>query len=185
MQIVGLPGRQPETESWLRSVLSAAMLPAEGMVRYRHWDEDVDASAGFEAERLCGLTPALVVAKSFGTAIAAAAFGLHQFRPRAAVLIGTPYQQFCPGAADLSGTPYDAVAGTALALLRQLAQGVETLFIQQVQDPGGSSGELARTLQLSGGQVEAVPGSDHMYLDVAALAAIIRRWSHGRFDQPD
>lgn len=165
MQVAGLAGRHPETESWLRSVLLAAKLPAEGITRYRHWDADVEASVSFEAQRLDGFAPALVVAKSFGTRIAAAAFVRHKFRPRAAVLIGTPYQ---------------AVEGGDLVLLQQFANGVPTLFIQQVQDPGGSSAQLAISLQLSGAEVVQVPGNDHMYSDTAAVAEIIVQWSTGR-----
>ena len=143
MQVAGLAGRHPETESWLRSVLLAAKLPAEGITRYRHWDADVEASVSFEAQRLGGFAPALVVAKSFGTRIAAAAFVRHKFRPRAAVLIGTPYQ---------------AVEGGDLVLLQQFANGVPTLFIQQVQDPGGSSAQLAICFNF-GAEVVQVPGT--------------------------
>ena len=161
MEVIALPGRRQETESWLRSVLIAAALPVDAIVRYRHWDAPVAADVEFEAERLFKQTPALLVAKSLGTAIAARAFGHHQFRPKAGVLIGTPYRALDPADA---------------ALLRQFVEGVQTLFIQQVDDPGGSASRLAATLELTRGEVIAVPGSDHMYTDTAALAAIIQRW---------
>jgi predicted alpha/beta-hydrolase family hydrolase len=166
MQVIGLPGRHAETEPWLRSVLLAAKLPAEDIARYRHWEAGVEASVSFEARRLEGLVPSLVVAKSFGTRIAAAAFVGHRFRPQAAVLIGTPYL---------------AIEADDLALLRHLANGVPTLFIQQVEDPGGSSAKLASSLQLLRAEVVAVPGSDHLYSDTAELATIISRWSTSRF----
>jgi pimeloyl-ACP methyl ester carboxylesterase len=168
MQVVSLPGRHPETESWLRSVLLAANLPAEGITRYRHWDAEVEASMSFEAQRLDGLAPSLVVAKSFGTRIAAAAFLHHRFRPRAAVLIGTPYL---------------AVEDEDLALLQQFVNAVGTLCIQQVDDPGGPSEKLAGALKIPSAEVVSVPGSDHMYSDTAALATIIERWNRSRSER--
>ncbi|MEZ4650997.1 MAG: hypothetical protein R3E97_19870 [Candidatus Eisenbacteria bacterium] len=161
MQVIGLPGRHPDTESWLRSVLIAAELPVDGIAHYRHWDAAVDADLEWEAQRLCQQTPDLLVAKSLGTAVAARAFAHHQFRPKRAVLIGTPYRAFEPG---------------ETVLLQRFADDVETLFIQQAEDPGGPASQLATTLQLCRGEVVAVPGSDHLYADTAALAVIVQRW---------
>ncbi|MFN7571136.1 MAG: hypothetical protein ACK5TK_06745 [Betaproteobacteria bacterium] len=145
----------------MRSVLAASALPTEGLVRYRHWDNAVDADVDFEAKRLADLSPPLAIAKSLGTVIAARAFCTHRFRPRSAILIGTPYG---------AGEPAD------LACLRQLAEGVETLFIQQTEDPGGAASRLAASLRLSQSEVTTVPGNDHVYADVQALAAVIREW---------
>lgn len=161
MHVIALPGRNPQTEVWLRSVLMESALPSDGIIRYRHWDSAVDADADIEAQRLDNLSPALVVAKSLGTVIAARAFCIHQFRPRAAILIGTPYS---------ANNPEDLVC------LQQLAEGVETLFIQQVEDPGGPASQLATSLRLSRSEVAAVPGNDHLYTDITVLAAIIQRW---------
>lgn len=161
MNVIALPGRRKETEPWLRDLLLAAGLPDTGVVRYRHWDSDAEASVSFEADRLCNQTPQLVVAKSLGTVIAATAFAGQGFRPDAAVLIGTPFQ---------------AVAAEDLSLLHDFARGVETLFIQQIEDPGGSATELPTALCLSRGQLAAVPGNDHLYLDIPALVEVLRPW---------
>jgi alpha-beta hydrolase superfamily lysophospholipase len=75
----------------LKSVLVATGFPEAVVTRYRHWDIEVEASVAFEAAQLANQSPPLVIAKSLGTVIAATAFCLHQFRPAAAVLIGTPY----------------------------------------------------------------------------------------------
>ncbi|MFA6313994.1 MAG: hypothetical protein WCV99_18855 [Sterolibacterium sp.] len=163
MNVIALPGRNQQTESWLRSVLLEAELPVDGMLRYRHWDSAVDADVDFEAERLANQTPALVIAKSLGTVIAATAFCLHQFRPQGVILIGTPYGALTP---------------EVLVRIRQLALGAETLFIQQTEDPGGPASQIATTLQLSRSEVVSVPGDDHLYTDIAALAVIIKRWKN-------
>jgi|GEM_PF-2598789 len=159
MQVVALPGRRSETESWLRQLLLAAGLHDAVVVRYRHWDSDVEARVPFEAARLAEQAPQLVVAKSLGTVIAATAFAHHGFRPAAAVLIGTPFE---------------AIDADALDLLRQFACGVETLFIQQREDPGGAADQLLEALQLTRGRVAAVAGNDHLYLDTAALVDAMR-----------
>ena len=161
MQVTALPGRRSETEAWLRSLLVAAELPDAGIVRYRHWDTNVEVSVPFEAARLTSRAPQLVIAKSLGTVVAATAFCLHQFRPTAAVLIGTPYQD---------------LASRDLFLLQRFANGVETLFIQQVEDPGGSAARLPAALQLVRGEVAAIPGDDHLYSDTPALVAVLQRW---------
>ncbi len=165
MQLVALPGRSNGTEAWLRSVLAAAELPDDGVVRYRHWETDVEPDVEFEASRLTGQTPQLVVAKSLGTIVAATAFDLHKFRPRAAILIGMPYQ------------PLPSVERR---LVQQLAQGISTLFIQQVEDPGGSAAELRGALGLTNNEVVAVPGADHLYSDTSALGAIVKQWMQNR-----
>ena len=161
MQVVALPGRRPETESWLRDLLLAAGLPDAGVVRYRHWTSADEADVLFEAARLSGQTPALVVAKSMGTVIAATAFGHHGFRPAAAVLVGTPYL---------------AIGADDLEHLQTFARGVDTLFIQQSDDPGGSATELHHALRIERGQVAAVPGSDHLYTNESALVDALRPW---------
>lgn len=163
MQVTALPGRRSETESWLRGVLVASGFPEAVVTRYRHWDSEAEASVAFEAGRLANQSSSLVIAKSFGTVVAATAFCLHSFRPAAAVLIGTPYS---------------ALESRELGFLRGFSAAVETLFIQQTEDPGGSAAELAPTLHLARGEVVAVPGNDHMYSDSAALAAAILRWRH-------
>ena len=161
MQLVALPGRNRQTEEWLRAVLTESALPTNGIVRYRHWESAVDADADFEAQCLASRSPALVIAKSLGTVVAARAFCIHQFRPQSAILIGTPFSAFGP---------------KDLASVQQLAQGVETLFIQQAEDPGGSASQLGDSLRLSKPNVASVPGNDHLYADIAALAAIIQKW---------
>ena len=161
MSVVALPGRRSETEPWLRALLDASGHPDARVVRYRHWDTAHEASVAVEAERLADAAPRIVVAKSFGTIVAATAYDAWRFRPAYGLFVGTPYA---------------AIDDDALHLLRRFAAEVTTLFIQQAEDPGGAASALAATLRLRRGEVVEVPGSDHLYRDVDALAAIVRRW---------
>ena len=160
MLVTALPGRRSETEAWLRSVLVAAGFPAAVVTRYRHWDTGAEASVAFEAARLTNQSPPIVIAKSLGTVIAATSFCLHKFRPTAAVLIGTPYA---------------VLESSELRFLQQFSAGVDVLFIQQSEDPGGSAAELPGALHLARGKVVTVPGDDHIYTDTEVLAKVIQR----------
>src|SRR4030095_13349321 len=66
MHVVALPGRRSETEPWLRDLLLAAGLPDSGVVRYRHWNCDIDASVFFEAALLSAPAHQLAVAAHCG-----------------------------------------------------------------------------------------------------------------------
>ena len=162
MLITALAGRRIETEAWLKSLLDAAKYPDAEVTRYRHWDADAEASVAFEAARLANQSPRLVVAKSLGTVIAATAFCLHGFHPTIAVLIGIPYV---------------ALESNEVQFLRRFAANIDTLFIQQAQDPGGSAALLATALQVTRGEVVEVPGNDHLYSDITTLASILDRWT--------
>jgi hypothetical protein len=161
MQVIALPGRRAETASWLCSLLEASGLGTEGVIRYTHWTDGNEASLATEARRLAGLNPDVVVAKSFGTNVAALAFDENQFRPGRVILIGTPYL---------------AVSAHELTLLRRLARAIPVKFIQQAQDPGGPASQLALNLEVREDSVAAVPGNDHMYTDIRLLSAITREW---------
>lgn len=161
MQIIALSGRRIETEAWMKRLLAAANYPDAQILRYRHWHTNVDASVDFEAMRLAKQSPQLVIAKSLGTVIASTAYCLHDFRPAAAVLIGTPFA---------------ALEREQVQYLQRFAAGVETLFIQQAEDPGGFAKDLAAALHVTRGEVVEVAGSDHIYADTGELAAILDRW---------
>jgi hypothetical protein len=146
----------------MHNLLLTIGLPDAKVAHYRHWDMDVDADVAYEAECLRDRAVQLVVAKSLGTQIAAHAFKHSGFRPRAAVLIGTVIVD-----AD----------GAMLELFRHLADRIPVLFIQQSADPGGSYADLSRLVAESArAEASEVPGDDHAYEDLSALAAIIRPW---------
>jgi hypothetical protein len=161
MLTIALAGRRHETADWARSVLDALSLPADALVQYRHWISPDEASVDFEAQRLTEQKPDLLIAKSFGTNVAATAYCDNELRPRTAILIGVP---FAP------------MTDHELGRMHRFATGQPTLFIQQGEDPGGAARALPQALKVEASTVASVPGNDHLYADVPLLAEIIRAW---------
>jgi len=165
-QVLGLPGRNPETEAWLAGLLAALDAPDANGIHYAHWDDGGEPDVELEARRLARLKPQLVVAKSMGTLVASTAFDLHEFRPERAVLIGTPVGH---------------LPASAVARLTALADATPTLFIQQQDDITGSFAEIDAVVSgCARGTTVSVPGSDHVYADVEQLASLIQRWRGAR-----
>ena len=162
MQVIGLPGRSRETKEWMQRLLASLGIAEPAIAHYRHWDSEIEADVSYEAERLQDQVPELVVAKSLATLIAASAFALYSFRPKAAILIGVPLCNFSP---------------QQLQLLRHLSDQVPTLFVQQSADPGASFLEL-QSLVRDFGHAEAaqVSGDDHAYANISELVAAIDPW---------
>ena len=161
MHAIALAGRHPDTASWMHSLLSLIGLSADSLLRYRHWDGTHEASIEYEANLLSELRTDLLIAKSFGTHVAALAHQQNDFRPRAAILIGTPISQ---------------MSDRELSRLRSFVANQPTLFIQQDADPGGGAASLKAIMRLQNANLVAVAGSDHLYNNVAELAAIVLEW---------
>jgi hypothetical protein len=171
MKVIGLPGRTPETKEWIQQLLTAAGFPEADIAHYSHWERQHEGEVDLprwnslvtqEAERLQGQSDCLVVAKSFGTLVAALAFELTSFRPSAAIFIGTPLR---------------SLSSDQLQLYGNVANHVPLLFIQQSLDPGGSYAELhAKVRTFSHAGAAEVPGSDHLYSDISKLVDVIRPW---------
>jgi len=161
MPAVALSGRSPNTAPWMLSVLRLVGLPDDRLVQYRHWSNHQEASLEHEASLLCGLAPALVIAKSFGTNVAALAHENGAFAPNAAVLIGTPF------------SPMNE---QELTRLRSFAGRQPTLFIQQEFDPGGGAALLSEVVRANTATIAAVAGNDHLYNNVEELARTILGW---------
>lgn len=162
MKVIGLPGRNKETEDWLRHLLASLALGASEVVRYGHWGGDTDPNIIHETEALRGRAVDLVVAKSMGTIVAATAWSAVSFQPARAVLIGSP------------------VAGARAEmqeLYRGLAEQIPTLFIQQTADFSGTFAELKSVVEgCSNAHLVEVPGKEHLYADNAALGSAISAW---------
>jgi hypothetical protein len=163
MKLVGLPGRNPETEPWMQAVL-ADPAPAPGRIqvaRYRHWQEGGEPDVGYEASRLNLTAEDGVIAKSMGTLVLLAQVaGGHQ--PGWAVLIGTPLNH------------YDEVN---VQRLTRLVASIPVLFIQQKGDftcPCDRLRNLVGDVGLT--EVIEVVGEDHVYRDVDELRALIGSW---------
>jgi len=162
MTVLGLPGRNAETEGWLQALCTRLGFAHAEVLHYRHWDDPLPADAAFEARRLAGRAIDLVIGKSLGTLVAALAHEAESFRPESAILIGVPLR----GLEDWQ-----------LAAYQGLAAQVPTLFVQQSQDFTGSHAELAAWARSSRhATVIEVPGSDHAYADLEVLEAAIMPW---------
>ena len=156
--VLGLPGRNPETEAWMAELLRAAGFEAAEVAHYGHWQDDSDPDVAREASRHPLSDRQLVVAKSMGTMVLLAAAA--QGHPERAVLIGTPVE---------------AYSEAQIEALRALTTRLPCLFIQQTDDFTGSAASLRAVLGDEVG-VKEVIGSDHVYADVPALAALISNW---------
>ena len=162
MKILGLPGVKTVTKPWLQALLAALADNAIDceIQDYRHWNDASSADPGLEAGRLEQRSVDLVIAKSLGTVIATRAFDDFAFAPLQAVLIGCPLRRH--GADDY-------------ASLHRFVSAVPTLFIQQTSDLNGSFAELsAAVAALPNASLAEVPGDDHVYADIEALARLIR-----------
>lgn len=162
MNIIGLPGRNLETEAWMQELLASLDLGTPEVLHYRHWDDGGDPDVPTEARRLEGGTADLVIAKSMGTLVAASAYDSFGFVPSRAVLIGCPVAHLPP---------------EAHKRYRQLAERVPTLLIQQRDDLTGSYDALAAIVAgCACARAVEIPGADHVYPDLAELVEIIRPW---------
>ena len=156
--VLGLPGRNPETENWLASLLETLGEHDAEVARYRHWQNDSDPDVDSEATAHPVAGRKLVVAKSMGTMVLLAS--AEQGDPDRAVLIGVPVHGYAEAQIDA---------------LQALARRRPCLFIQQTDDFTGSAATLREILG-EGVVLEEVAGSDHIYADVDELASLISNW---------
>ena len=163
MNLIGLPGRNAETEAWMTGLLKGLSFSkgADSIAHYRHWDDASEPDLLHEASRLSISDADLVVAKSMGTL----------------VLLTYYLQQNPPFRAVFIGTPLKAYSNEKLNTLQAFANQIPSLFIQQNSDIAGSFAELEPVV---GGCAEAtlvqIPGEDHIYADTDQLATIIESW---------
>ncbi len=162
MTIVGLPGRNPETEPWLE-VLLASIASKDAPVRilrYQHWATGAVPDLAAEVERAEVDGADLVVAKSMGTLVLLGAVAAGKV-PRRAVLIGTPLAACGP---------------EERRALRSLADRIPCCFLQQREDFTGAAAELEAVLGRTHAAMRVVEGSDHVYADTDELARHIASW---------
>jgi pimeloyl-ACP methyl ester carboxylesterase len=162
LRILALPGRLPETAPRIEALARALGGEVE-VQRYAAWPGDPVPDEAAEAVRAAELRrPDLLIAMSFGTLVAMAAREAHGLSAKAYVFLGAPVRRL-------------ATEGR-LDLFARQAAAAPTLFIQQTEDFTGPYRELLAALPPDAAAHE-VPGGDHVYDDVAGLAAIITRWT--------
>lgn len=163
MRILGLPGRLPETLDQVEALVGALAGPRDEALalRYRFWTADfANPDLDGEARAAADWRPDVVVAKSIGCLVAAAACADQGLAPRACVLIGAPVNRL--------------LAEARRELLARHAARTPTLFIQQAEDPTGPLAELARLV--AGQAVREASGADHLYADIPELVGLIEAW---------
>ena len=160
--VLGLPGRNPETERWMAALLAAVGFGDAEVARYRHWQRDVEPDLHKEAAAYPVADRSLVVAKSMGTMVLLAAA-----------------DEGVPDRAVLIGVPINAYSDEQVDGLVALAGRIPCLFIQQLEDFTGGAAALQQALG-DVASVEALVGSDHVYADVDELAALIADWQVGQ-----
>ena len=157
MKILGLPGRDEATVAWLESILDGLdVVQREYTVqRYTCWQGDTEFDLDLEVDRTAGSDVGLVVAKSMGTRVAIHAAERDLLLAERYVLIGVPLKAYQQG---------------ELELLNALCARRSVLLIQQTDDFLGSCLELQGAVVANDNVSFAeVPGSDHVYSDVATL----------------
>ncbi len=156
--VLGLPGRNHETESWMTALLTELGCAGAEVARYDHWRSGGDPDIGREAGRHPVAGRELVVAKSMGTMVLLASAA-----------------QGAPARAVLIGTPIGAYPQAQVQALQALIGRLPCLFIQQKDDFTGTAAALQAVVGDSA-ELRVIAGSDHVYADVAELAGLIRRW---------
>lgn len=162
MKILGLPGRDEATVAWLESILDGLDFPQcdYTVQRYACWQGDDDFDLDLEVERARGDDVGLVVAKSMGTRVAIHAAQRDTLLAERYVLIGVPLKVYREG---------------ELELLNALCARRPVLLIQQTEDFLGSCQELRGAVGEHHNVCFAeIPGSDHVYSDVATLRSHIQ-----------
>ena len=127
--------------------------------RYGCWRGEADFDLDQEVERAHGADVGLVVAKSMGTRVAIHAAQRDTLLAERYVLIGVPLKAYQQG---------------ELELLNALCERRPVLLIQQTDDFLGGCQELRRVIaEQDNLNIVEVPGSDHVYSDVATLRSHI------------
>lgn len=164
MKTLGLPGRDEATVAWLESILEGLYPPPAdyAVQRYGCWQGQADFDLDLEVAHASGDDVGLVVAKSMGTRVAIHAAQRDTLLAERYVLIGVPLKAYQPGELDL---------------LNALCARRPVLLIQQTDDFLGACDELRRVVaEHDNVSFVEVPGSDHVYSDVADLRRHILAW---------
>ena len=159
MSLLALPGRKPETLTWMRALLHDLGEPDALVQCYGFWcDPDTpNPDIAREIALVAASGATRVLAKSIGALIAMRARRDTDFAARSYVFVGAPVKRL-----QALGWP---------DLLAQQALAAQTLFIQQTGDPTGTFAELSAARPANATRRE-VPGADHAYTDTRALAAL-------------
>lgn len=165
MKLLGLPGRKSSTFDHMVDLTARLRLAQDSVAvqSYGFWGPEDDPNPAVEPEaQIAAVSGAdIVVAKSFGTLVTMIARRDFGFAPSACIFLGTPLRR----SPDI-----------AMRLAEHLAA-IPTLLIQQTADFNGSFAEVAAVAAGAPSAIALeVPGGDHLYEDIDAIAPLIEAW---------
>jgi hypothetical protein len=165
VKLLGLPGRKSSTFQHMLDLTSRLRLGQDEAVvqAYGFWGpkDDPNPDPAPEARIAAESRADLVIAKSFGTLVTMVAGRDLGFAPPACVFLGTPLRR----SPDMA------------ALLVAHLSAVPTLLIQQTSDFNGSFAEVAAVAaRAPSAMALEIPGDDHLYEDLDAIAPLIEAW---------
>lgn len=166
MKILGLPGRDESSFSWLKDILAVIELPgAEKKAQYyEHWrSEGAGIDASLEIGRAAAYKPDLIVGKSLGSVGTLLGVSMGALNPGACILIGVPVLEMQQQELDV--------------LAHWPANGIPTLIIQQTAGRTGGYPDLLEKITPAGACVAIeVTGDDHLYSDIDEMGQIMNSW---------
>lgn len=167
MKILGLPGINPATGSWMQQLLGSVDLGQSDIKiqQYQCWSRPGSGlNLEYEAEVSGQTAPDLVIAKSIGTRVVLYAFARELLQANGYVFIGVPLRGF---------------SGDEILSLKNFCASVPVLLIQQTDDKAGSYSNLVSVITADATcKIVDVPGSDHVYSDIGLLKKIIESWHY-------
>lgn len=167
MKTLILPGRSVTIKNWAIALQQAVQIKLSADVtlhEYRWWvDESIDVVPEAELERLSGVEPDTIIAKSLGTLLTAMAVQQQVIRPRQIVFLGVPVNGFLGDEPDM-----------LRAMVRRTDR---VLVIQQAQDMAGSFAQVEDIFGITGAELMMIPGDDHLYSDLETITTTIADWS--------
>ena len=166
IKILGLPGINPVTEHWMKSLFNILDLGQTTSIvqNYQCWKmpgSRLDLEV--EIEKAGKEQADIIIAKSIGTALALNGYKRKLFEAKQCIFIGTPV---------------NGLKASDQKMLREQTNELKpVLFIQQTNDRAGSITELRKiVIDKQPVKVVEIPGNDHMYSDIHQLKDIIESW---------
>ena len=176
MKLVLLPDHNPATKGWMQDLALLLKGHADSVSIY-HYDHGHSSKPLDETSELLKIRetvvhePFIFIGTSFGVTLALTAIK-KGIRPRACVFIGSPLRT---KEEDISELP---------ALLQNY--NVPTLFIQAMDDPYGSSVELAQLIKQKNisATIHTARSNGHEYGDLEELGTLISAFIVEQSDKP-
>lgn len=170
MNILFLGGNSGRHKAWIHTMSEELAGPFREVIEhdYKHWDTgesftDINYEIAEIAQKVQGLEPFVVFAKSIGTVVAMRAMAEGLINPSSCVFLGVPLnvikEMNVPFAEWLKET------------------NTPIYFVQNEYDPLGSAEELRMFLpeNINASKVVVLPGNTHDYTDTQNMSAVLSK----------